>query len=70
MVFAPFLLLRVRFVQNDFFRGGLLPLDAEAVIPVINGLRKRRFDVVVYGTLERAVGFEGFASANPVSLYT
>jgi hypothetical protein len=57
--------------QNDFFKGGSVALqDADAVVPVINSLRKRRFDVVLYCTLERSLNYSGFASNNPVRLGT
>ena len=54
-------------VQNDFFRGGSFPLpDAESVIPILNTLRSKQFDIVVLCTVEHPVNHNSFASNHPV----
>ena len=54
--------------QNDFFRGGSLAIpEAEAILPIINTIRKHKFDVVLCSTLERGLNYSGFSSNNPVS---
>ncbi len=54
-------------LQNDFFPGGAFPLpDAESVIPALNSLRARQFDIVIVCTLEHSLAHSSFASNNPV----
>ena len=54
-------------LQNDFFRGGGAAIpDAESTVPVINALRRRRFDVVLVATLEHSLNHSCFASNSPV----
>jgi hypothetical protein len=43
-------------LQNDFFRGGAFPLaEAETVVPLINKLRSKRFDIVIMASVAHPV---------------
>ncbi len=49
--------------QNDFFPGGTFPMpDAESVIPTLNTLRSKQFDIVIMCTLEHALNHSSFSS--------
>jgi hypothetical protein len=66
-VFSSFVRVSRAVLQNDFFRGGSFPLpDAESVIPILNTLRQKQFDMVLVCTLEHAINHNAFASNHPV----
>lgn len=53
--------------QNDFFESGSFSVpEAEAVVPVINKLREKHFDLVFTCTTHHPLNHTGFASNNPV----
>ncbi len=42
--------------------------EAESIIPLINNLRQKHFDLVFVCTLQHPLNHAGFAANNPVSL--
>jgi len=54
-------------VQNDHFEGGSFPIpQAEFVVPVINSMRARDWDLVVFIKTEHPANHSTFCSNNPV----
>ena len=60
-----------RCAQNDHFADGSFPIPHSAdVVPVINNLRAREWDLVVFVKTEHSVNHSAFCSNNPVRAWS